>query len=102
MTDLMMDPATEGGKRRGSQPCRWILRWSETGGGDHDPDDGSGDRRKEEAAADRASGAGAGPRARVGGGGELVPRGHVAAAGWMAAAGGRCPVGSGHVRRWRG
>ena len=55
-----------------------------------------------EATADRASGAGAGPRARVGGGGELVPRGHVAAAGWMAAAGGRCPVGSGHVRRWRG
>ena len=36
------------------------------------------------------------------GGGDAVPRGHVAAAGWMAAAGGRCPVGSGHVRRWRG
>ena len=33
------------------------------------------------------------------GGGDAVPRGHVAAAGWMAAAGGRCPAGGGHVRR---
>ena len=33
-----------------------------------------------------AAGAGAGPRARVGGGGELVPRGHVARSDWRGSA----------------
>ena len=49
MTAPTMDPATEGGRRRGSRPCRWILRRRETGGGDHDPDDGSGDGGRQEA-----------------------------------------------------
>ena len=90
-------PARRRGRRRPA-PMRAAGRAGDEGGGRRSV----GRRRpraKEEAAADRASGAGAGPRARVGGGGELVPRGHVAAAGWMAAAGGRCPAGGGHVRR---
>ena len=49
MRALTMDPATEGGRRQGSRPCRWILWRRETRGGEHDPDDGSGDGRMQEA-----------------------------------------------------